>query len=172
MNKPNPSVRILGPWIALAGLLTLMGACIAQPATPLPTASRQATGQGLEQNVPPTPEFDTTEVEPDMQLSPGDIESREQGTCPDLDSVLFQITQTPAPLDLAEQLQLKVKEDKILVLLVLDGEDLDFLHDYGVEIGTQVGTQVQAFVPIDQLCDLANTTEVLRIRPPAQAAPQ
>jgi len=165
-------IGVLGPRIALVVLLTFMTACSAQPVSSPPAVSPQTPVKGMEQDAPPTPEFDTTEVEPDSQLSPGDLEPSEQSTCPDLDSMLFQITQAPDSLDLAEQLQLKVKEDKILVLLILDGEDLDFLQDYGVEVGKQVGTQVQAFVPIDQLCDLANTTEVLSIRPPAQAVPQ
>jgi len=112
------------------------------------------------------------EIGPDGQMSPGDLYPREQSDCPDLDSLLFQITRAPDPLALAEQSQLKVKEDKVQVLLILDCEDTDFLQDFEVEMGTQSGTQVQAFVPVNQLCDLANTDKVLAIRLPAQAIPQ
>jgi hypothetical protein len=167
-----PIVRLCSLWIALGALLALMVACGAQPASVSPTGSQRAPEQGLEQNAPSTPEFDVVQIEPDAQVSPGDLEAREQSDCPDLDSVLFQITQAPDPLDLAEQLGLTVREDRVQVLLILDCEDAGFLRNFEVEIGTQVGTQVQAFVPVDQLCDLANTSEVLAIRLSAQAVPQ
>jgi len=173
MNAPNfQIVRMPSLWVALVTLLVLTSGCNAWPASPSPAASEQTPGQALEQNVPTTPEFETMEIEPDLQAAPGDLQSREQSDCPGLDSLLFQITQAPDPLEMAEQLQLKVKEDKIQVLLILDHEDTGFLQDFGVEVGAQSGTKVQAFVPINQLCDLANTDEVLAIRPPAQAVPQ
>jgi hypothetical protein len=164
-------IRAFSLWAALVMLMVLTVACNAR-LTPSPAASGQAGGQMLEQNAPSTPEFDTMEVEPDRQISPGDLAPREQSDCPDLDSLLFQITQAPDPIGLAEQLPVRIREDKVQVLLLLDREDTGFLRDFGVEIGTQSGTQVQAFVPVSQLCDLANTDEVLAIRLPAQAAPQ
>ena len=91
---------------------------------------------------------------------------RQQVDCPDLDSRLFQLTQESAPLDLAKQWQLKVKDDKIQVLLILADEDVSFLRNFEVELGTQFGTKVQVFAPINQLCTLANTPEVLAIHPP------
>ena len=91
---------------------------------------------------------------------------RRQADCPDLDSRLFQLTQESAPLDLAKQWQLKVKGDKIQVLLILNDEDVSFLRNFEVELGTQFGTKAQVFAPINQLCTLANTPEVLAIHPP------
>lgn len=161
-------VQMFSLWVALATLLVLTNACSAQ-STSLPTVPRQVPGQ---QNVPPTPESGAMEIEPDRQVSPGDLPSREPGDCPGLDSQLFQITQAPDPLNLAEQLQFKVREGKVQVLLILDDEGTDFLSDFEVEMGTQSGTQVQAFVPISQLCDLANTDKVLAIRPLAQVISQ
>jgi hypothetical protein len=157
--------RKFGQSMALVALLILTGACSTQPSS-LP-------GQGPEQDVPSTPEAGTVEIRPDMQqVSPGNLdEPRKQSDCPGLDSLLLQIVQSSDPLDSAEQLHLNVKEDKVQVLLVLDREDVGFLQDFEVEIGTQSGTEVQAFVPISQLCDLANTDEVLAIRVPAQAVP-
>jgi hypothetical protein len=163
MNTKSRIIQTLSLCMALVTLLALTGACS------VPPAPEQVPGQ---QNAPPTPEFGTTEIEPGKQVSPGDLVPREPSDCPDLDSSLFQIIQAPDPLDAAEQLQLQVRGDKVKVLLILDREDTGFLRDFGVEIGTQSGTQVQAFVPINQLCDLANTDEVLAIRPPAQAASQ
>jgi hypothetical protein len=75
-------------------------------------------------------------------------------------------------LEQAKRARLKVKEDKVHVLLVLAREDTRFLQAFGVEIGKQSGMQVQAFVPIDHLCDLAKSPEVLAIRLPAEAIPQ
>lgn len=173
MNARRSQIdRRLGLWVALVALVALMGACATQPVSSPPADSQQAPEQGLEQDAPPTPQFDVVEIGPDGQAAPGGREPRDQSDCPDLDSALLQIVQAPDPLGLAEQLQFRVKGSKIQVLLILDREDTGFLQDFAVEIGTQSGTQVQAFVPIDRLCDLANTDEVLAIRLPAQAVPQ
>jgi hypothetical protein len=99
------------------------------------------------------------------------IPTREPSECPALDSQLYQLTKADNPLLLAEQLGFRTKDGKLHVLLVLTSEETAFLIDFGAELGTQSGNQVQAFVPIDQLCDLANTDSVLAIRPPAQAVP-
>ena len=95
-----------------------------------------------------------------------DLIPRKQEDCLDLDSRLFQLTQESAPLELAKQWQLKVKDDKIQVLLILNDENVSFLRNFEVELGTQSGAKAQVFAPINQLCTLANTPEVLAIRPP------
>ena len=160
----------LCPVAALVSLLVLTGACSTQHPSPSPS-SGQTSEQTFEQDVPPTPQFDTVEVEDIDQVSPGDIQRPKQDDCPNLESVLFQVEQASDPLGLAKQLQLRVKEDKIQVLIILDQEDASFLQDFDVEIGTQSGARVQAFVPIGQLCDLANAEHVLAVRRPAQAVP-
>ena len=165
-------MRMPGLWVAFVTLLALTTACATWPGASSPTASGQTPEQVLEQNMTPTPEFDAVEIRPEGQVLPGSPKSIKQNECPDLESMLFQIAQAPDPLTLAQQLQLKVKEDKIQVVLILDSEDTSFLQNFEVEIGTQMGTQVQAFVPINQLCALANTAEVLAVRLPAQAVPQ
>jgi hypothetical protein len=53
--------------------------------------------------------------------------------------------------------------------VVLRDEDGGFLEDYEVEVGKQFGTQVQAFVPLSRLCELASLDSVLAIRLPDQA---
>lgn len=164
--------RILGLAATLALFLGLMAACQAQPAAPPPTISGSAPEGTVGQDAPPTPELDTIEIESGQQVSPDDLELLPQNECPGLDSWLFQLTQVPKPLELAEQLGFRVKADKIQVLLVLASEDTSFLQTFPVEPGTQSGTELQAFVPVDQLCDLANAAEVLAIRLPAQAVPQ
>lgn len=92
--------------------------------------------------------------------------------CPGLDSQLFQLTQAADPLKLAEQWQLKVKGDKVQVLLLLAGDDITFLQNFEVEPGTSAGTKIQVFAPIARLCDLANMPQVLAIRPPNRAFSQ
>jgi len=160
----------LCPVAALILPLILTGACSTQRPSPSPS-SGQTSGQTFEQDVPPTSQFDTVEVEGIEQISPGDIQRPKQDDCPNLESVLFQVERASDPLELAKQWQLRVKEDKIQVLIILDQEDASFLRAFDVEIGTQFGTRVQAFVPIGQLCDLANTDHVLAVRRPAQAVP-
>ncbi|HXV43453.1 MAG TPA: hypothetical protein VEC96_10340 [Anaerolineae bacterium] len=94
------------------------------------------------------------------------VQPKAQAACPDLDSRLWQLTQAAAPLEMAQQWQLRVKDDKIQVLLILADEDTNFLKNFEVELGTQSGTKIQVFVPVHQLCALANTPEVMAIRPP------
>ena len=139
---------------------------------PLMTACNTPGIPPAAQNAPPTPVFDTVEGDLDTEVSPDTIPSREPAECPDLDSTLFQLTRVSDPMWLAEQLGFRVTDGKVQVLLVLASEDTEFLRDWGVEPGTQSGTQVQAFVRVDQLCDLANTDAVLAIRPAAQAVLQ
>ena len=56
--------------------------------------------------------------------------------------------------------------------MVLEDEDSGFLEDYDVEVGKQIGTQVQAFVPLARLCELASSDKVLAVRLPDQAVGQ
>lgn len=146
-------------------LVTLVGACMAAPP---PTRQPDAASQ----DAPRTPEFSTIQVPSDLQMTPDGAASAGQNDCPGLDSALAAVVASPDPLEQARQSLLTVKDGKIQVVLLLSQEDAGFLQNYGVEIGTQTGTRVQAFVPPDRLCDLAKTDEVLTISPAAQAIPQ
>ena len=157
------NLRTIGLWLTAAMLLALASACCARPT--------ESVDPGLEQDAPSTLELETVEVGPE-DISPDDLEPRKQSDCPDLDSQLLQIARSPEPLSLAKQMQIEVKGNKVQVLLLLNSEDVGFLKDFEVEIDTQSGARVQAFVPIDQLCDLANTDEVLAIRPLARPSSQ
>jgi hypothetical protein len=151
---------------ALLGLASLSGACVAVPS---PSSQPDAAPQ----DAPRTPEFSTTQIPADKLVAPEVAEPAAQSDCPGLDSTLARVVASPDPLEQARQSLLTVKDGKIQVVLVLSQEeDTAFLQDYDVEIGSQSGTQVQAFVPPDRLCDLANTDEVLTISPAAQAVPQ
>lgn len=88
--------------------------------------------------------------------------------CPGLDNRLFQLSQAAEPLKLAEQWQLKLKDGKVQVLLILADEEVTFLQNFDVEPGTQAGAKMQVFAPIPRLCDLANSPHVLAIRLPTQ----
>jgi hypothetical protein len=125
----------------------------------------------LEQDAPPTPSFDVLTVDLDTAPSLA-IEQREMEKCPALDSTLQQIVHAANPLDLAESLQVTTQGDKIQVLLILHDSDPRFLQSFGAEVETQSGKQVQAFVPISSLCDLANTRQVVSIQLPGQAITQ
>ena len=136
----------------------------------LPVAASQP--DAAPQNAPPTPEFSTMQIPADKLAAPEAAEPAATERLPGLDSTLAQVAASPDPLEQARQSLLTVKDGKIQVVLVLSQEDTGFLKDYDVEVGTQSGTQVQAFVPPGQLCDLAKTDEVLAINRPAQAVLQ
>lgn len=107
----------------------------------------------------------------DSEIPPEAIPPRAARDCPGLDSQLFQLAQADDPALLAELLGLRTKEGRVQVLLLLASEETSFLQDFGAEVGTQSGSEVQTFVPVDQLCPLANHNAVLAVRPAAQAFP-
>lgn len=89
--------------------------------------------------------------------------------CSALESQLYQLTQMEEGLTMAEKLGFRVSNQKIQVLIILNETETSFLAQYQVEIGTQSGNQVQAFVPLDQLCPLAALDAVQAIRVSQQA---
>jgi len=112
-----------------------------------------------------TEDFEVLDDDFETTIDPENLPSREPNSCPNLDSQLYQLTQSEDPISLAEQMGFKVRDDKVQVLFVLKNEDPDFLLDFDVELGTQSGNQVQGYVSVDLLCELANEDEVLAIRP-------
>jgi hypothetical protein len=157
-----PKRGSIAVWICLA---VMAGACVPAPAPASPSAAAS-------QDAPRTPEFSTTQVQPDLQSSPISTPVAADYECIGLDSALAQVAASPDPLEQARQSLLTIKDGKIQVVLLLSQEDTAFLQDYDVAIGTQSGMRVQAFVPPGRLCDLAKTDAVLAINLPAQAVPQ
>ena len=116
-------------------------------------------------NNQPTEGFEIVNDDFETTIDPENLPSREANPCPSLDSQLYQLTQSEDPLSMASQMGLKVNDDKVQVLFVLANEDIEFLEDYEVELGTQSGSQVQGYAPIDRLCEIAKIETVLTIRP-------
>jgi hypothetical protein len=101
----------------------------------------------------------------EAKIDPEVIPPREPSPCPGLDSQLYQLIQSDDPALSATQIGMNVKDDKVQVLIILENDQADFLVDFDVELGTQSGNQLQAYVPFDHLCELANLDMVLAIRP-------
>ncbi len=64
------------------------------------------------------------------------VTDKNSAACPKLDSQLNQVVAAGDPLSAAEQLDLKVKEGKVQVVIILASQKIDFLQEYEVEIGT------------------------------------
>ena len=160
-------------WTAGLLLLSLLAcaACGAQPGAQPLSEPGQSPGSVVEQFEPPTPVLESTTVELD-QVSPRELDKRLKEECPNVDSALLPLIRATDYVEWSESSDIKVKGDKVQVLLVLAKEDIGFLHDFEVEVGTQQGIKVQAYVPIDRLCDLAKDEGVLAIRLPGQAVAQ
>jgi hypothetical protein len=137
--------------IGIFALAWSVSACqVEPPATPIPSQ----------------PIFEQQEVStPTPLVNP---ESLTQSECPGLESTLLQLIQAPDPLNLAHQLQLNTKADKLQVMLILAHEETGFLQNFEAEVSSQLGERVQAFVPIDRLCELARADEVMAIRLPTR----
>jgi hypothetical protein len=112
-----------------------------------------------------TEAFEVLEDDFETEIDPQTLPTREPNSCPNLDSQLYQLTQSDDASTLAAQMGWKIKDDKVQVVFLLENEDSGFLLAYDVEIGTQSGNQVQAYAAVDQLCDLANLEAILAIRP-------
>jgi hypothetical protein len=125
----------------------------------------------IEQDAPSKPELSTAQVDVE-QAPPMERKGYAKGDCPGVESQLGQIVGVPNALDVAQRLGVTTKGVKIQVLLVLSDPDVAFLEAFEVEVGTQSGNEVQAFVPIDRVCELANVEQVLAIRLPSGAAGQ
>lgn len=120
------------------------------------------------ENLNPSQEFESVDIDVDKQIAPAEIPTRGPNPCPGLDSKLTRVYQSAEPINEAQKLQMKTEGEKIQVLLILEGEDSRFLEKYAVEISKQSGNQAQAFVPVEQLCAIASENKVLAIRTIAQ----
>lgn len=161
MKTQNPASIIAA--IAMLTLLSLIvaGCALAQAQ---PTV---APNVAQPQNVPPTPKLDRIEV--DTSQMPDLKGQSDKSSCPKVTGPLAQIVAAADPSAAAAQLGFKAQDDKIQVLITLNGEDAGVLQEQGIEIGSQVGNKVQAWVPIRQICDLASSEQVSNIQLPAPA---
>ena len=95
-------------------------------------------------------------------------EGQKNEVCPQLDSILYELYMMKDPVPTAEQRGFRLKDGKVFVLLVLADEETQIPEGFDLDVGTRSGDQVQVFVPFTQLCDLANTDEVIAIRQPME----
>jgi len=157
---------------ALVALLALIAATGCSTTTP-PTEQSGPTQEdtGLIQEAPPTRTLEVVDVEADaVELAPRIRAAGDR--CSDLSGPLLQIIVATDPAREAKALGLNVLDDSVQVELVLDRQDTTFLRKAGVEIGKQAGQQVQAYVPIARLCELAADERVLALNPVSQAETQ
>jgi len=101
----------------------------------------------------------------------GTLPEPEEQECPQLDSQLYQLMKSENPQNEAKELGFTIKDDKIQVLLILANAESVIPSGFNLEVGKRSGDQVQVFAPFDELCDLANTDEVLAIYLPDKAIP-
>jgi hypothetical protein len=102
----------------------------------------------------------------DDVINPDDGKKNEE--CPQLDSKLYELYLLEDPTSRAEQLGFRVEDGKVFVILVLADEETEVPEGFDLDVGTRVGDQVQVFMPFDELCDLANTEEVIAILQPIE----
>jgi hypothetical protein len=195
------TARSVGLW-AIFVLALFVAACSGFPAPPLPDGAEGMPGQTAPQNNPLSEGMDQDGLSQEQERAPLDLVQTPlaqdapalppmdvitvdldvgvtQETlrsplmeCGKLDGILLSVLEAADPLDTARALKMQVSGNKIQVMLVLDGAPTSFLRDFEAEVGKQSGDQVQAYVPIARLCDLANDERILAIYPPNQAVIQ
>jgi hypothetical protein len=102
----------------------------------------------------------------------GSLPNGEGGVCPNIDSQLNQLLMADNPLEAAEWMDLRVEDGKVEVMLTLASDDVDLPSGFDMVVSIRSGDQAQVFLRIDQLCDLANTDEVVYIRVPEYGVPE
>jgi hypothetical protein len=90
-----------------------------------------------------------------------------------IESVLYQLVQAQEREDFALNHGLYLKDGKVRVVIELnnDTEAPDF-ERYGVEIETRYENLVQALVPVDNLINLSEESNINFIRTPLKAHPE
>ena len=154
---------------ALAVSIFLVSGCSSRQANNPNQPPINLPGGAISQDVPSTAEIIAGTIPVSDQATLDEITGTKAPTCPKLDSQLNQLATSSDPLNTAASLNLNLEDGKVQVRLVLAGDDPSFLEEYGVEVGSQAGQEIQAFVPVDQLCKIAKLDEVLAIRVPSQA---
>jgi hypothetical protein len=130
------------------------------------------TGErGLGQGTPPTRPAGAVTVDLNA-IEPDPIRGSAAELCPGLHSPLTQIIESEHPVREAQALGLSVHQDQVQVTLVLKTQDSGFLKSAGFAVDKQAGRQVQAFVPVSRLCELATDKRILAVYPASQAETQ
>lgn len=126
---------------------------------------------GLNQDAPPTGTAEIIKV--DLNAIEPDPKNREAvELCQELRGPLLQVVGAEKPVQEAQALGLNVRKGQVQVMMILEGTDSAFLYQTGIEVDKQADEQVQAFVPIARLCELARHKRVLAIYPASQAETQ
>lgn len=118
-----------------------------------------------------SPQSFSTSSAVDPKINNNGVKISKNTDCPALDSQLYQLSQVDDPQKRADEMGLRTNAGSVQVLILLESEDSSFLSDFGVEAGSSSGLRLQAFVPFEQLCALANHAGVLAVRLPAQKIP-
>ena len=155
--------------IALVGAICLSAGCSSGQEVISQEPSTDMEENSISQNVPPTAGMIAGTTVVTGQVYPQEIRGTKSPGCLKLDSLLNQVVASPDPLGTAASLNLRMDEGGIQVNILMTGDDPSFLRDFGVEPGSQTAQEIQVYVPIDQLCDIANLDKVVAIRVPAEA---
>jgi len=91
--------------------------------------------------------------------------------CPRLDSRLYQLSQANDKELFAKNSGFELRSTRVHVLIELrEGAQLPAGHD--VVIDARFGRLVDAWMPIAELCGLAQDADVISVRPPDRLQPQ
>jgi hypothetical protein len=140
---------MLAARMLLLAALCLLVACGGAPARP---SGSPGSGEDLSITVAPRPTEDVSQ-------------------CPRLDAKLRELAGLPDPTARAAELGVTIEAGRAFVSLGLRDESPASLAAYGAEITTQVGSRAQGFVPLDQLCALANDAAVTAVEIPVMLRP-
>lgn len=167
----EPSTYRASLWMLLALLFLTISTSCAAAQEPRESSTPSQADFALDQEAPTTGTTEIIQVDLNaIEVAPSIRAAAKQ--CKELQGPLHQIIQSKDPVQDAQALGLRIRENLIQVTLVLDGPDTAFLEQEGVEVGKQAGQEIQAFVPIPRLCRLAADERVLAIRPVSQAETQ
>jgi hypothetical protein len=167
----NARQLVVGRWvfiIVLVGLVLVSAGCGTPPAGEPAQPSPKPPEPAIPHKILPTAGLIAGTAAVSEQAVPNLSRTTQSSACPKLDSRLNQVSAAANPAAMAAALNLRLKDGKVQVRLLLGQADAGFLTSYGVELGSQSGQTIQAFVPLDRLCEIASLAQVVALQIPAQ----
>lgn len=145
-----------GPALGMALLLPILALGCASAAAPDDPRGVPARGSGGLSA--PAPGGETPPPQVDEQAPP-DLPNKST-ECPKLESVLYQLTQAPAPESFAQQRGVELQAGMVRVVIDLSQADAPLPEGFGLQEERRVGRQVRVLAPLAQLCQLSEQAGV------------
>jgi hypothetical protein len=146
--------------LAAIGVL-LLTAASCQAAT---QSSKPSVSMPEAMEAPDGVDMPTAQVTPEALVTVAPIQDKgtSSAQCPNLDPILVGLYTATNPTEYAESHNLMLRDEGVGVEIRLKNANAD-LSAYKVTVRNKRGTILEAYVPPEHLCSLANNLDILRV---------